>query len=629
MSRNHKRITALLCVVITLFSLVGIYTPVSANATDISAFPASYQPYIKAMIAAHPDWVFEPYNTGVDWDELVAYQKDKERSLIEKTSNPERYFSKAEGDYDAATGTYIGKSGANWVTPADDVIKHYLDPRNFLNDEDAFMFLKLSFNDEVHTAQNVEILLNKSWMHNKKLEDDSTMTYAEAFVKSGKETKVSAFFLAARVMQENGSGTSALISGTYKGYEGYYNYFNHGAYGSTETEIITNGLKSAKENGWNTRYKALYGGAKTLATKYIARNQYTLYFQKFDVVNGISYHQYMQNIQAPVTEGWTMRKTYKNVGLLDAAHVFSVPIYNNMPATACPLPGEAVVTPPASVTTPTPAVGLPPSASVTAGTVDKAKGTMIVNITNVVSESGGVSIVVKAYSESGGADDIKEYTAVKNSDGTYTATIDIANHGNVRGKYNMEVYISDNTYFEEFADSISMTITALSKPVLTVVQYQNTLKIKLSGFDSSLDIKKVTFPIWSNENGQDDLIWYPTVYENGNWVCTVNLTVHKSTEKVIHVHSYRTDSSGKQQFVAGTKITVRDADPLWGDVNFDGFVNAADALEVLKAAVALRTFNNDEQGAADVNFDGFYNAEDALLILKKAVGLTDLPVITW
>lgn len=622
MNRNNKKITSLLCVVTILLSLLGVYTPVYGNSTNISAFPASYQSYIKSLISAHPNWVFEPYNTGIDWNELVAYQKAKDRSLIEKSSNPEIYFSKEPGNYDAATGTYIGKSGANWVVPNDETIMHYLDPRNFLNDSDVFMFLKLSFNEAVHTANNIEVLLGNSWMHNRKLEDDSSMTYAQAFEKSGKETQVSSFFLAARVIQENGSGTSALISGTYPGYEGYYNYFNHGAYGSTEAEIIVNGLNSAKQNGWNTRYKALYGGANTLATKYIARNQYTLYFQKFDVVNGISYHQYMQNIQAPFYEGRTMRKAYNNVGLLEEAYVFSIPIYNNMPASACPLPDKAVPTA-------TPIVSTPPAATVSVGAVDKLSGTMTVNITNVSSGNGEVKLEVRAYSQVNGADDLKVYNPVLSNDGSYTACIDIANHGNTRGKYAIEVYASDNVFSNELVGSVTMTIPEISKPVLTVIQYQNTLKLKLSNIDDAYDVTEVRFPVWSKENGQDDLVWYPAVKQNGYWVCTVNLTVHKSSEKNVAVHAYFTDSKEGQKFATGTSVTVRDTDPLWGDVDSDGSVNAKDALETLKGAVGINKLSDFQKAAADVNFDGQSNAADALLILKSAVGVAKIPIITW
>lgn len=58
--------------------------------------------------------------------------------------------------------------------------------------------------------------------------------------------QVSPFHLAARVLQEQGQGTSPLISGIYPGYEGYYNYFNVGASGSTNEQVIINGLNYAK-----------------------------------------------------------------------------------------------------------------------------------------------------------------------------------------------------------------------------------------------------------------------------------------------------------------------------------------------------------------------------------------------
>ena len=102
-------------------------------------------------------------------------------------------------------------------------------------------------------------------------------------MKIGQELKVSPFFLASRVRQEQGvSGNSALISGTYAGYKGYYNYFNRQATGIGEAVII-NGLKEAKSKGWNTRYKALKGGAESVSSDYIAKGRDTFYFQKFDV----------------------------------------------------------------------------------------------------------------------------------------------------------------------------------------------------------------------------------------------------------------------------------------------------------------------------------------------------------
>ncbi len=59
---------------------------------------------------------------------------------------------------------------------------------------------------------------------------------------------------------------------------------------------------------------------------------------------------------------------------------------------------------------------------------------------------------------------------------------------------------------------------------------------------------------------------------------------------------------------------------LMGDVNEDGKVNAADALQVLSFAVGKRTLTDAQKAVADVNKDGKINAGDALEILKKSVG---------
>lgn len=87
--------------------------------------------------------------------------------------------------------------------------------------------------------------------------------------------------------------------------------------------------------------KSITGGVEILAKKYIARGQNTLYFQKFDVENSdgnLYWHQYMQNILAAQNEGSTLRKTFENVGAIDADYTFIIPLYKNMPSSAAVRP---------------------------------------------------------------------------------------------------------------------------------------------------------------------------------------------------------------------------------------------------------------------------------------------------
>ena len=603
-----------LILIMFIFVIGCSAVPVYANNTDINAFPESYRNYIRTLISAHPNWTFVPYNTNIEWSELVKYQSEKDRSLIEKSSNPEMYFSKAPGNYDSSTGRYIGKSGSNWVVPTEEVVMHYLDPRNFLTPKDVFMFLKLDYEPAVHTVNNVNILLSGSWMYNARLEDDASVTYAQAFVKSGAENNVSPFLLAARVRQEQGSGTSSLISGRYPGYEGYYNYFNINASGSTTNEIIVNGLKTARANGWNTRYKSINGGAKTLATRYIARNQYTLYFQKFDVVNGISYHQYMQNIQAPYTEGRSIYNSYVNAGIAEASHVFSIPVYKNMPSFACPLPGQTK---------------FPPQATIKAGKTDRMYGTMSVTISNITTDSGVASVEVRAYSTVNGADDVHTYQAQPQENGTYTATVNIRNHGGYLGEYTIESYVTDNTGYQEFTGSVKMTITDILEASMNVTQLDDKLYVTIfdaEGYNGILDIR---VPTWSDENGQDDLVWYKPEYDPaaGYWKLIIDLNNHSLEEKKYHLHLYITDGNGKQTLRLGKTLELGSTEFIYGDVNFDSRVDSADALELLKIAAGLNRATYAQKIVGDADQNEIINAYDALYVLQKAAGLIDvLPI---
>lgn len=296
-----------------------------------SNFPSSYWEGLTKLHNAHPNWVFVAFDTGLDFDKVVDNEMYPTRNLIYITAKDE-WKSKAEGDYDASTGKYIGKSGPNWVQASREAVEYFMNPVNFLDETRVFMFEQLTYNGDVHNQAGVEAVLSSTWMSYKGLEDQTDKLYSQAFMEIGKTVNVSPFHLASRVRQEQGNyGTSALISGTYPGYEGYYNYYNVSASGSTETAIITSGLKYAQSAGWNTRYASILGGAKVISKNYIARGQDSVYLQKFDVDNsdGTMYsHQYMQNVQAPYSESSSVMRAYKNAGALENRFVFKIPVYN-------------------------------------------------------------------------------------------------------------------------------------------------------------------------------------------------------------------------------------------------------------------------------------------------------------
>ena len=328
-------------VFVTLFCRV----PVHAQSADIAAFPQSYQSALEALKAAHPTWTFVPVYVSHDWNTVVAKEMQNGRSLVHKSlANCTK-----EGAYDQG----------NWFYASREILEYYMDPRNALTEERIFQFEQLSFNEEYHTLEGLELFLDNTFMGKGAKVPNTSMTFPFLIYACGKhaDVRTSPFHLAARIYQEQGSGGSALISGDWDGcngiYKGYYNYFNFGASGNTNYDIIENGLKYAMKN-WGKElkddsgkvidanqgaYNAILGGSKLLAKNYIKEGQDTLYLQKYDLVSStICTHQYMQNISAPTTEAKKIRDLYDSAKTLVSPFVFHIPVYQNMPAQVCQKP---------------------------------------------------------------------------------------------------------------------------------------------------------------------------------------------------------------------------------------------------------------------------------------------------
>ncbi len=295
---------------------------------DISAFPESYRSSLAQLKRQHPNWVFVPMNTNIDWTTVITEEMRGDRSWVH-SSKPAAW----KGE----------QRDTNWYLATREAVEYCVDPRNFLNEKYIFMFEQLTYNGNYHSVQGVQNIVRNTFMRGDI--PGEGISYAQNFFNLGQNLGVSPFHLASRVYQEQGvNGTSPLISGTYPGYEGYFNYYNVSASGTSDQQVIESGLRYAQSKGWNTRRKAIAGGAEFISKNYILKGQDTLYLQKFDVdssYNGVFSHQYMQNITAPMSEGSTTRAAYERAGALNNMFVFKIPVYRNMPASACPEPGSS------------------------------------------------------------------------------------------------------------------------------------------------------------------------------------------------------------------------------------------------------------------------------------------------
>lgn len=332
---------------------------------SISGFPESYKVYLRQLHTKYPNWKFVPYNTGIDFYTAVKNEYKDNKSLIENAYS--KYLKSNEaGDYNTATGQYIAKDGGSWVTASKNCIAYFMDPRNFLDNDYIYMFEQLSYDEATQTQAGVEAILQGSFMYkteigylNKKGKYKSTdILYSTQILNSAKSTKVSAYYIASKILQEVGTkkhdtfagmGASGSITGRYSGtYAGIYNFYNIGA--SSGANPIANGLNWAAGNPdedgkatettykrpWTTPMKSILGGARYIGEKYINCGQNTTYFQRFNVNKDSKYdlytHQYMTNIYGAANEGLYTSDAYNSLGIAPLAKTFIIPVYNNMPS---------------------------------------------------------------------------------------------------------------------------------------------------------------------------------------------------------------------------------------------------------------------------------------------------------
>ena len=158
-------------------------------------------------------------------------------------------------------------------------------------------------------------------------------TYVDMIMDAAKSSGVNPYVIAAMLIQEQGvKGTSGLINGA----TGIYNFFNIEAYQSGNQSATSRGLAWAGSGNtylrpWNTKAKAIIGGAMFYGSTYSKAGQNTFYLKKFNVLGENKYkHQYMTNIEGAKNEGAMLSRAYSEEDK-KGVFTFHIPVYKDMP----------------------------------------------------------------------------------------------------------------------------------------------------------------------------------------------------------------------------------------------------------------------------------------------------------
>ena len=547
-------------------------------------FPESYQSQLIALHRQYPNWVFVANQTGESWATASSKESNHEDdypgiSLIHPESKSS--WKKSGGIYyDYETSTYE-KFDGTWNAASDELVAYFLDPRNFLNSTDIFQFLDQSY-DPYQTVDAVQRIVAGTFMASPVTDVDGTsFTYASALVSIGKSLGISPLYLAAVIKQEIGYADNPSINGRSAKYPGYYNYYNIYAYTTANESANDHGLWYASGSGsgqtsygrpWNTRLKALRGGAEYLYKNYVAAGQHTLYFKKYNVscnsTNTHFRHQFMTNVMGAYSEGRHLANGF-NAELRQLSLVFDIPIYSGLPAQPAPCPtGDGCINNRLK--------------SITVGDYELFpefdKDTLYYNIIIAGEVPASVTLSAEAYHSTA---KIEGTGTVTIQNGTVEYPIKVtAQNGEVR-TYTVSIYCAGG------ASGLNPKYTIITGNRVTGVAIGTKTDAFITNMGLGSGMKAELFIADGSAKTAGDMM------KNGD---TVKIT----------------DAEGK--------IVFHGAVLLYGDVNGDGYLRMSDMIKVRNHILETGLLEGISLLAADCNHDTYVRMSDMIKMRNEILG---------
>ncbi len=550
------------------FAMVNVNQVFAVNQTiseDINSIDSSKYPGVKEQIqqlkTKHPNWSFKILYTDIDWNEAIGKEYlghgSSPKNLVPKTHNSSWICNICGVDkaYDNGSWRCASKSG----------IEYMMDPRNSINEADIFQFEELT-----STGSDVNIV--------KKMTNGTFLQGREQEITNIANTKgVNAYYIVARLIQEQGKSGSELISGK----TGYYNAFNFGASGSTSEQVIANGLAYAKKKGWDTLEKSISGGIDLIANEYIKIGQNTLYFQKFNVTNKSTFaHQYQQNLFAAKTESATLRNTYLDIESYDSKHTFIIPVFKNMPSKACLTPdGNSTATSGADLVK----INVTTSLKLRKAPEDSTKVDWLWKDEIVARLEKGTTKINGAYWDkiqkaNGNVGYAPRETFDYETDyKLYLVPINTTNGSNNSGNNSNSNGNNSNNNSNNNENKYHNTVKVLINDEKKIIKVSPDAIAKdiLEAFGGSVKITKADGSFLNGEN----------------------------------------DNMATNFIVKDTYTVIKK-----GDANADGIVNSFDYIRVMNYIMGRKQLNGYEKEAADANNDGIVNSFDYIRIMNYIMG---------
>lgn len=198
-------------------------------------------------------------------------------------------------------------------------------------------------------------------------------------------------------------------------------------------------------------------------------------------------------------------------------------------------------------------------------TKSEKDGTFTITAKNLQGFDGYKEVKIPFWSHANGMKDIIWYTPTRQSDGSYTVIAKASDHEKADGKYEAQVFYVDDKGQNKFVKKAFVDYQNQARQTGTLTIQNNnkekgTFDVIVSDVFSPKGVKTVQVPIWSDKDGQDDIIWYNGNRQtDGTYKVSVKASDHKNSTGKYHIHLYYIQEDGTRVGVAtsATEVTYQ------------------------------------------------------------------------
>jgi len=209
--------------------------------------------------------------------------------------------------------------------------------------------------------------------------------------------------------------------------------------------------------------------------------------------------------------------------------------------------------------------------------VDKSAGTFTITAKNLKGFENYKEIKIPFWSHAKGMDDIKWYTPVRQSDGSYKVVAKAIDHENVDGRYEAQIFYYDAQGQRKFVQK-AFAEYSTGKPnvpvsadlSIDVDKSAGTFTITAKNLKGFENYKEIKIPFWSHAKGMDDIKWYTPVRQlDGSYKVVAKASDHENVDGRYEAQIFYYDAQGQRKFVQKAFAEYKKEQPLSGTLSIE------------------------------------------------------------